>query len=228
MPPVPEIKIIACQTVGEELKTLLPDGFELSMVELDFGLHRTPALLRTALQEEIDRSGEDIRTILLGYGLCASGVVGLNTRRFQLVVPRADDCIALFLGSREEYLRQFHSAPGTYYLTRGWIECGDDPYSEYQNLRKKYSDEKALRITKHYICNYTRLALIDTGNYDSAAYRKYAQMVAGYFDLHYEEIPGSDLMLKKMIAGDWDKDFIVVPPGETIRFDMFYTAWEAQ
>lgn len=215
------VKIVTCQTVGEELKPLLPDDFE--MVMLEYGLHNVPENLHIQLQQAIDSTSQDVGTILLGYGMCANAVMGLSSRTFRLVIPKADDCITLFLGSRQEYLRQFKEAPGTFYLTKGWIECGDDPYTVYCALRDKYGHEKAYRITKHYIGNYTRLALINTGNYNSAAYHKYARMVADYFDLTYEEIPGSNTLLNKLIQFDWDDDFVIVEPGERVRYDMFYS-----
>jgi len=213
-------KIIACQTVGEELKPLLPNGFEMQMLE--YGLHNNPEKLHVQLQEAIDNTGPEYGTILLGYGMCAYAILGLNSRGFRLVIPKADDCITLFLGSRQEYLRQLNLAPGTFFLTKGWIECGEDPYTEYCAMRTKYGHEKAYKITKRYIHNYTRLALINSGNYNSEAYRKYAKMVSDYFDLAYEEIPGSNELLEKFVSGAWEKGFVVVPPGEVVRYDMFY------
>lgn len=217
---IPRTKIIACATVGEELFHLLPNGMPRTFLE--FGLHLTPEKLHTAVQEEIDRTQEGVETILLGYGMCSKGMVGLESRRFRLVIPRVDDCIALFLGSRAEYLRQGRKAPGTFYLTPGWIECGDDPFTEYQKLCDKYGEEKAYRIEKRYISNYTRLALIRTASHDMERYRRYAAMVAGYFDLTLEEIPGSARLLEKLLAGTWDGEFIVVEPGGTVRFEMFH------
>ena len=215
-----QTKIIACQTVGEELKSLLPN--DLNMVMLEYGLHNVPEKLHLQLQKAIDATSQEIETILLGYGMCANAVVGLHSRTFRLVIPKADDCITLFLGSQDAYLQQFKQSPDTFYLTKGWIECGEDPYTEYCAMREKYGHEKANRITKRYIANYTRLALINTGKFDSEAYRKYAKMVADHFDLDYEEIPGSNALLKKLIRGEWDQDFVVVPPGEVVRYKMFY------
>jgi len=215
----PRTKIIACQTVGEELKPLLPSNFEMTL--LDYGLHNIPENLHLQLQAAIDETSQDVDVILFGYGLCANALIGLNSRKFKLVFPKVDDCIALFLGSREEYLRQSKKAPGTFYLTKGWIECGDDPYTEYCDMREKYGPDKAYRITKRYICNYTRLALINTGINDSEAYRKYAKMVAEHFDLTFEEIPGSNALLKKMLQGKWDDDFVILPPGEKVQYSSF-------
>jgi hypothetical protein len=207
-------KIIACRTVGEELKSLLPNGFEMEMLE--YGLHNVPEELHSQLQATIDRTGPEIGTILIGYGLCANATVGLHSRGFRLVLPKADDCIALFLGSREEYLRQHRQAPGTFYLTKGWIECGEDPYTEYCSMREKYGHDKADRITRQYIRHYTRLALITSENHNSEAYRKYANMVADRFDLVYEEIPGSNLFLESLVNGDWETNFVLVPPGQVV------------
>lgn len=213
-------KIIACPTVGEELKPLLPNGFALEMLE--YGLHNVPQNLHTQLQAAIDATGLEYGTILLGYGLCANAVLGLNSRHFQLVIPRADDCITLFLGSRQEYLRQLNLAPGTFFLSKGWIECGEDPYTEYCSLRTKYGHAKAYKITKRYIQNYTRLALINSGSYKSEAYRKYARMVADYFGLAFEEIPGSSGLLESFVGGAWENGFVVVPPGQVVTRDLFH------
>jgi len=216
------IKVIACQTVGEELKPLLPDNFDMTLLE--YGLHNVPENLHARLQAEIDATPSQVDTILFGYGLCANAIVGLKSETSRLVFPKADDCITLFLGSRQEYLRQFHQAPGTFYLTRGWIECGEDPYTEYCAMRERFGHDKALRITKQYIANYTRLALINSENHDNnlEAYRKYAKMVADHFDLVYEEIPGSNSFLKKLISMDWDHDFVIVEPGLKVRYDNFF------
>ena len=189
---------------------------------LEYGLHNVPKSLHAQLQAAIDNTSPEYGTILIGYGMCANAIVGIQSRRFRLVIPKADDCITLYLGSREEYLRQLGQAPGTFYLTKGWIECGEDPYTEYCALRGKYGQEKAYRITKRYIINYTRLALIDLGNYNSEAYRKYAKMVADHFGLTYEEISGSRKFLERFVRGEWEEDFVIVQPGEMVRYEMFY------
>jgi len=82
-----------------------------------------------------------------------------------LVVPKVDDCIAIFLGSKDAYTTQIRAEPGTYYLTKSWIEVGDTPFSEHEYSVERYGEEKANRIFKMMMGNYTRLALINTGQY---------------------------------------------------------------
>ena len=105
-------KIIACATVIEEMFPLLPEGMTYEI--LDFGLHLTPEKLRDKLQEKIDTASVEADTIILGYGLCAMAVVGLKATKCTLVVPRVDDCIAIFLGSYAAYKYQASQEPGTY------------------------------------------------------------------------------------------------------------------
>ena len=148
-------KVIACATVIEEMLPHLPPGVDYRV--LDFGLHVNPEALKRALQEAVDASATSAETILLGYGLCSQAVVGLRANDCTLVMPKVDDCIAIFLGSEEAYKAQFRTEPGTYYLTKGWIEAGDSPFDEYDSLVKRYGEEKAQWLMGQILKNYTRL-----------------------------------------------------------------------
>ncbi len=213
-------KVLACATVMEEVLPLLPPG--LSYQVLDFGLHVNPPTLKAALQEAIDAAGAD--EVILGYGLCSMAVIGLEANGCTLIIPRVHDCIAIFLGSNGAYQQQAQAEPGTYYLTKGWIEVGDTPFSEYERLAEQYGASRADRLIRLSIRHYTRLALIDTGHGDMTPYRIYAQRLAERWGLRFEEIPGSNALVRKMLTGPWDGDFVVVSPGETVRYDHFFPA----
>ena len=122
------------------------------------------------------------------------------------------------MGSGEAYREQACSEPGTYYLTKGWIEAGDSPFDEYNGLVEQFGEEKAQRLMSRILKNYTRLALINTGQYELERYRDYSRRTAEQFGLRYEEIPGSDALVKRMLHGPWDGDFVIAHPGETIRY----------
>ncbi|MCL6432079.1 MAG: DUF1638 domain-containing protein [Anaerolineae bacterium] len=214
----PSRHVIACATVIEEMLPLMPPG--VTCEALDFGLHVDPARLRRALQEAIDRS--DAKEIILGYGACSKAVIGLQAKRCTLVVPRVDDCIGIFLGSAAAYRQQARAEPGTYYLTKGWIEVGDTPFAEYERLSRQYGAERAERIIRQMLNHYTRLALINTGQHDLERYRAYARRTAERFGLRFEEIPGSNALIHKMLFGPWDGEFVVIPPGGTVRYEDFF------
>ena len=212
--------VLACATVMEEMQPLLPA--DMSYEVLDFGLHINPANLKRALQEAIDEAANRVDTVILGYGLCSLAVIGLRANGCTLVVPRVDDCISIFLGSGRAYKQQSRAEPGTYYLTKGWIEVADTPFDEYDRLAERYGPEKAEWLIRQMIKHYTRLALIDTGRQDDLdRYREQVRVLAERWDLRFEEIQGSDTLVRRMLFGPWDDDFVVIPPGETIRYEHF-------
>ena len=212
-------RVIACETVIEEMLPFLPEDVPHEV--LDFGLHIKPAELKKVLQEKIDEASPKAEVLLLGYGLCSMAVMGLKATTATLVIPRTDDCIAIFLGSCNAYKEQAKKEPGTYYLTKGWIEVGDTPFEEHKLLIGKYGEEKAERMTRLLLKNYKRLAFINTGQYEIERYRNYSKETAERFKLRFEEIDGSPALVKKMVFGPWDGEFVVVPPGETVTFQDF-------
>lgn len=217
--------VIACATVIEEMLPLMPPDMEQHVLE--FGLHAYPARLRVTLQAKIDEvvaahPGEEL-TILLGYGLCSQALVGVEARGCTLVLPRVDDCIAIFLGSRGAYNQQARTEPGSYYLTKGWIEVGETPFSEHERAVQRYGEARAERIFKIMMANYKRLALINTGQYEIEKYREYARATAERFNLRFEEIPGSDEMVRKLLDASWEDEFVVLPPGAVFQLDHFFS-----
>ena len=216
-------KVLACATVMEEMLPLLPP--DLPYQVLGFGLHINPTNLKRALQEAVDAAASTVDFLILGYGLCSMAVIGLRANGCTLVVPRVDDCISIFLGSGQAYKQQAHTEPGTYYLTKGWLEVGDTPFNEYDRLVDKYGPKKAEWLIRAMIKHYTRLALIDTGRQvDLERYREHACRLAERWGLRFEEIQGSDALVRQMLFGPWDEGFVVVPPGETIRYEHFRSA----
>jgi hypothetical protein len=210
--------IISCATVAEELRHLGVPEDELTVLE--FGLHVYPEELHEKLQEALDAIEGDC-DILLGYGLCSNAVVGLRSESHRLIIPILDDCIALFLGSREEYKRMLADEPGTYFLTKGWVEAQEGALIEYARIRERYGEERALKVARVMFGNYTRVALINTGNYRIDDYREFGRAMAEFLELGFDELPGSNRMLLKMLSGEWEEEFLVVEAGDPVPLDPF-------
>ncbi len=222
----PPTTIIACATVIEEMLPLLP--VHVSHTVLDFGLHLRPESLKTALQTAIDQASATADTVILGYGLCSMAVVGLQATNCTLIVPRVEDCIAIFLGSGAAYTDQHQQEPGTYYLTKGWIEASDTLLDEYNRSVERYGEEQARRIMQVMLRNYKRLVYIDTGTENQATYQAYARQVAELFSLQFEVVTGSNALITRTIFGPWDDDFVVAQPGQTITYADFKVAASEQ
>jgi len=227
--------VVACGVLEPELRALAEESpHEVHLHILDAGLHSEPERLRTEVQNVLDTcAGCD--AVVLGYGLCGRGVSGLVPVTVPLVLPRAHDCMTLFLGSRAAYGAQFKAHPGTFYITAGWYEKSVAPKQaaepdvlrvfenaerdpRYPALAQEYGGENArfiIQFMDGWKRNYTRLAFIDTGAANSEKYETYARNTADALGWRYERIPGDLHLLRALLFGDWERDdILVVKPGQ--------------
>jgi len=226
-PPLP-IVIIACRVFQGLILRLIPDELEGQVTFLDYGLHQVPSKLTAALQEAIDRIDQP-SLVVLGYGLCGNGLNGIKAGKHILLVPRTDDCIAILLGSYSLYRKEFDSSPGTYYLSKGWLESGSNPLSEYQEYEARLGPEKAMWVMDMQYQHYKRLAFVAHSQDDLERYRPIAQEVARFCErwgMRYEEILGSDSLVRQLLdmANSLDRvndEFVIVPPGGVLTQSAF-------
>lgn len=230
------LHIISCQILYRELSmaaALSPNHTTVSWMPQ--GLHEKPENMPAALQAEIDRieaesAAGNLRhkpeVIVLGYGLCSNGIVGLKARSVPLVIPRTDDCIALFLGSQKRYLDLFHKHSGTYWVNGGWIEEAKLPSPEgYRQMREEfveqYGEENADFLMESGIGwgwtkNYSACGYIKPAGYENTAWKEQAAEFAKTYGWELFEAEGSNRLLEKLLSGDWDEEFLVCEPGQTV------------
>ena len=216
---------LACEVLKGVVYTPASD---LQTQFLDAGLHAAPKKLNTKVQEEINTILEP-SIIVLGYGLCGNGLNNIKAGKHTLIIPKMDDCIAMFMGGREKYLEEFSKDPGTYYLTKGWLEAETHPLSEYKRCVEKYGEETANYVMDSQYQHYHRLRFVAHSQDDLDAYRPIALEVAEFcrrWDMQYDEYLGAtDFVsaLEKTVASPAQADdaFIIVQPGETLTQDMF-------
>jgi hypothetical protein len=221
--------LLACRVLQSVMEPYLRDA-SIPVTFMEYGLHRTPQLMTPALQEQLDRITEP-SVFIIGYGLCGNGLAGLMAGRHTLIVPRVDDCITLLLGSYQSYITEFTAEPGTYYLTKGWLESGSHPLKEYRELLEKYDKETADWIIDEQYRNYKRVVLVAPNQEELDAYRHKAREVADFcadrWGYRYEERIGSDDYVKKLVTVAFQltestDDFLVIPPGGEVKQEMFW------
>ena len=224
------VVILACQVFEHWLENILPSlpGWGEKITFFDYGLHKIPKNLRNTIQDAIDGIDQP-SLILLGYGLCGNGLNNINAGKHFLLIPRTDDCIAILLGSYKAYRREMDKDPGTYYLSKGWLEAATNPLQESQDLEKKYGPEKAAWLMDYQYHNYKRLMMVARNKEELDFYRSRALEVAEYcarWGMRYEELVGSDDFLQNLVEiainfEKLDEDFLLIPPGSTLSQSQF-------
>jgi hypothetical protein len=155
----------------------------------------------------------------MGYGLCGNGLVGLKSRRHHLVVPRVDDCIPLLLGSYQAYLDNLQVHPGTYFLSRGWLESEQHPVAQLAEWSVRYGRAEAEKLLDEMYRNYRRVAFVALDPSELPRYRLQARAVADLLGVEYVEIVGTTDLLRRLVRyqeGRSSDDVILAPPGTTL------------
>jgi hypothetical protein len=186
------------------------------------------------VQKEVDRASKTFDAVALAYGLCSNGTVGLRARNVPVVLPRAHDCITLFLGSRRRYDDYISRHPGTYFVTTGWKEHDTQdptlPESEsakmglrqgFEELVRRYGEENARYIQEQLsggLRHYDRFCFIRMGLGPEERYIKETRREAKKRGWKVVLLKGSMRLFDLMASGRWpEEDFLVLRPGEQVK-----------
>lgn len=211
----PGLHILSCMVFAPELKLLgVPDD---RVTLLEQGLHRYPDDLRVEVAAALARIEADpaVDTVVLLYGYCGGGLEGLCAGRARLIAPLMHDCVPLLLGRVPA--PEAVGAPGSFYLSAGWIEHGKTPLTEYEITAAKFDEETAVWVGREMLKSYSDVAVIVQDPLIGETHRAYARRMAGLFDLGYRETPGDLGWLKRIIAGQSGEGVLEAPPGRALR-----------
>ena len=227
------ICFIGCGVLAPDIRHIAKKlNLSFRQIYLPGGLHDRPGELKIRLQSAIDEASKDeaCQRIIVGYGLCGKGAVGIYARRIPLVFPRVHDCISLFLGSDQAYRKEFAKYPGTYYISAGWYTEKAGPgknrpeqvwvgsramgCKEITDHYGKKSGEEMIRFFSSWQENYQRAAFIDTGIGHMDRPAAYAREMAEKYNWTFQRIKGNlSLMTRLMTATSSDEQILMVPPG---------------
>ena len=208
--------MVACSMVRDELEHAMAEtGYSCPVTWLDAGLHNYPARLRAGLQAALDQiSG--YQRVLLGYGFCGNSIAGIRAGDFEVIIPRADDCITILLGSRQRRM-ELSAHCGTYFLTRAWLHGERNLRVEYEYAVKRYGAEQGREIFNMMFGNYRQLALLDDGCYPLEEVADEVRDTAELLGLPCCTVSASDQRLRQLLTGPWPEEwFLRLQPGETL------------
>jgi hypothetical protein len=212
-------KIIACKMMKDELEHIFEvHGIDLPIFWKDDTLHANPEKLKAELQRQIDAI-EEPSELLMAYGNCGNGLLGLKSGVHRLIIPRYADCISMLLHQRED-LNTLRT--NTYFVTRGWLNGEMGLEKEYDYSLKRYGEKRTQRIMDALYRHYQYLMMIETEAYDPEKEKKRVANIGKRLNMKPVYVSGDLSILEKLLLGDWtEEDFIIIEPGEMTVLDDF-------
>ncbi|MDR0450218.1 MAG: DUF1638 domain-containing protein [Treponema sp.] len=224
------IKVIACEVIKKELDILLTKNRKnkITVCYLTKELHQYgKERMASDIQKAIDETqSAEFNAIALVYGLCNYGIRDLHGE-LPIVVPRAHDCITLFMGSKERYREYTQKTNGAYFIagTFGFDSGNSLDYSKVIQEKRlefaeKYGEENAdylMETIGDPLKNYSRITFIsnDLGNTDEI--KEKARAIAESREWAFEVYPGNLSLIEKLLDGEWaENDYLILKPGEKI------------
>lgn len=212
--------IIACKTLERELEFVIKkEKINPDIIWIESGLHNTPTKLKTRIGEELEKIDGEYQRVFLCFGTCGNFLLGLKTGKYELVIPRVDDCITLLLGSlkrRQEITQEM----GTYFLTKGWLDGERNIWVEYKYSIDKYGQEEADELFEIMFSGYRRLGILDHGAYDIEKLMSECQHIGEDLKLKLERLDASMEYVRELITGPHSKErYIIVGPNTTIKLE---------
>src|ERR1035437_5505993 len=219
------VALLACAVFEREIALHASGAGHIAEVRFfEMGLHDRPDQLRATLQENLDAvdARTDIEAVVLAYGLCGRGTAGVRPLNHKLVIPRAPDCIAVFMGSKEAYAQHQQRCPTCYYYTPGWNRGRRVPGPEKlealkSELAKKFDPDDVeflVESEREQLALHDTATYLDLGTDDAEAEAAYARKCADWLGWKFEHRRGDPALLKDLLWGNWDNErFQIIEPG---------------
>ncbi|HBQ64401.1 MAG TPA: hypothetical protein DD727_05685 [Clostridiales bacterium] len=235
-------KLISCEVFTRE--TCMAIATSPHLVDPEFTpkeSHTYPEVLRGDIQKRITQAENDPHfdydAILLGFGLCGNSVLGLQTEKLPLVIPRAHDCCTIFLGSKARFLEEFKdrlscpwSSPGYQERVRKGTKSLEYVSSAYKDLTDQYGEDNAAYIwaTLHPNDKHEHIFI----DIPELSHLGHLERFKASPDRQEPVVLQGDMrLLRILVSQDWvtvpvvdalADEFLVVPPGRSITasYDM--------
>lgn len=226
------LKLIACNVFQREASLCLAQSPHVVDAEFtELGEHARSAELRKLIQQKIDAveaSGKAYDAVLVLFGVCGNATIGLEARGRKVVIPRAHDCCTILLGSRQRFAEHFQDAPSTPFSSNGYMDRGsyflrvEDGEAkvvvgdEFQALVERYGEEDARFVwdQMHPATPETaRVVFIDVPEMSHLGHKAKFEEKALVAGKQVEHLPGDLRLIRKLLNGQWDEEFLVLEPG---------------
>lgn len=206
--------ILSCPMIKKELLSMMEEeNISLPVYFLPAELHNDMDKMRSFLQDIIDHLAFVDRVVITA-SRCGNATVGLRATTAELLLPRGADCIDLLLSEKD--LASRVRPERAIFLTDSWVESTSQSEYSYEALAARYGEDAAAELLKTMYRDYRRYIFLDSGVYDVAALERSMESKAAMLNMTTERRKAPCAALRKLVKGEIDEDFLLVPKGGVV------------
>lgn len=193
---------------------------DIAVYELDKNLHDTPDKLKAELIKAVETMPEVTDTVLIVMGYCGGAFEDVVLTK-KAVICRVDDCVTMML-TRDDIWRDNLKEAGHLYI----LDNDADFFSAgriYNECAGRLGEKKARKVMKLMFANYRAVDVIDTGEFDchTPEFEAKAHFDSELIKKPLNYVKGSNILIEKLLKGEWDGQFITAEAGERITMENF-------
>ena len=208
--------ILACSSFSHYIRAAQEKvGTRIPVIWLNQVYHRDPKEMREHIIEALAELKPDVQTVLVCMGYCGGSWREVKTP-VRMVFPRVDDCVSCAL-HRKSVKGYSLRKPGHLYVKNA------NPKNEsfkgiFERLSSGETPEKINQQREIWRSMFQSIDIIDTGVFDirNPEYIRPVCEDAAFLDAKVDVVPGSNIIVEKLISGNWDESFVIFAPGEII------------
>ncbi len=207
--------IIACNSLQDYVDAAQSRaGTNHPVIYLNQLYHRDPDEMRGHIREAFQKLPEGADTVLIAMGYCGGSWEGISASQ-TLVIPKIDDCISILLQTGDSVISNLKQPDHLYVRDKK----PESFKGIFERMTARVDAAAKARYHKDWQKLYNMMTIIDTGINDcrSDAYKSAVQEDADWLEAGLEYVDGGTHLLEKLFRGDWDEQFLVLQPGETVR-----------
>lgn len=198
-------------------------GTGYPVVAIDRLLHINPPKMQQELLRALEQAPQ-ADTVLVAMGFCGGVWDGVCLDR-RVVIPRVDDCVSMLLTTGDDYNPSCKEQGHMYVFVPEPLKyAANKMIDDYLAAEPRFARQDRNALFHQWFDHYYHLDVIDHGVLDvySEEYVTAAQECADQMEAELGFVPGSNLLLEKLVSGRWDRQFLVAQPGQTIRHSDFF------
>lgn len=202
--------LLACQTIEKEVLSINEEiNFQGTIHFMPKNLHTDPKKLKAYLQDFID-STYNVDEFLICTGSCGGGTENLKATNGRVIIPKAGDCLDLLLSSDKKSPRSMSSM----FFTKSWVDYIKDSPLDFLKKVEEVGEDQAVQFVRKIYASIDAINIIDTGTYDLEEVTSYLEPLVEATDLELNILKGQCRLIKKLMTGPYDQDFIVIEKNE--------------